>query len=271
MKKKTKRKGKHFPRLPLIIGAVIAILILAGFTSWFLTKEVSFEKAMRKPDLRDSYIEKIVKEIGKPEYVNYIYYADTQEEMEFLEKDYKFVFNPKGAMISFGEIETADNYIAVFPYAFSGELLKNEEDFISIFLHEYRHAKIAHEGKIDSIEISFFITLDGKLNELLLEDIAELDAMRMELTNQHLKISSNYRDDLLFGYLINYTNIWDHMKNMEPKFVEFLKIEFFEPWFLESPYLVKEKQAWYFKNQKTGREYYLPKEIINKYNQNSKG
>ncbi len=270
-RKRTKARGLYY----LIFALVV--VIVGSLLGWFLffRGEVSFEEAMRKPELRDGYIEKIVKKVGeKPEYIYAVYYVDTQAEMEFLKKEYEVPVNPKATMASVGKMKTVDNRVAVFPYAFGGELIKTEEDFISNLLHEYRHVEVAYKGRIGSIEIySSFLTTEGKLNESLLEDIVELDASAMELTRQ-TNISQTYRSNLLVGYMEYYSDIWNHEKIMKPEFIKFLKIEFFRPWVLGSRDLVKERQGgkevWYLKHPQTGKRYYLPEEVIRKF-QNGKG
>jgi len=119
-----------------------------------------------------------------------------------------------------------------------------------------------------------FLTTEGELNKDLLSDIMELDAMRMELSTQ-IGISKEYRAQRLGWYTTYYLNIWDRSGRMAPEFVKELKIKFFKPWMVTSPYLFKKrvegKEVWYFKHPKTGREYYLPEEIIERFSQNGKG
>ena len=163
--------------------------------------------------------------------------------------------------------------ISILPFAFSGEIIKTEADFISSLSHEYFHAESVQKGKTDSLEIfSSFLTADDQWNKDLFLDIDEMNAIKMELPQT--KISQEYRANRLGRYLEYYPNIRSHSEGMKPEFIKILKIEFFEPWMLNSPYLFKEwqdgKEIWYFKHPQTGREYQLPEEIILRF-QNGKG
>lgn len=254
------------------------VVIVGGLLGWSLLaqREVSFEEAVKKPQLRDSYIEKIVKEIGKPDYITVVNYADTQEELEFLRKKHGYIPNPDDLMSAKSKNIQVDRLgkqpwlvrTSILPYAFSGKILKTEEDFISSLLHEYRHAEVIQEGKIGQVEMfPSFLTLTGEWNENLVLDIMELDAIRIELSTQG--ISKEYRANRTGRYLDHYINIWDHSGRMEPEFIERLKIEFFQSWIATTPFLFKEmrngKEVWYLKHPETGRQYYLPEEIIARF------
>lgn len=262
--KKERRKGVWWRKFLVLSLAAIAI-ISGGLISWLLLteKEISFEVAIKNPQLREVYIEKIVKKVGKPNSVKEIIYVDTQEEREFLEKEHGIICHPKGAMVAAGKIFGTEHVVAIFPYAFSGELFKKEEDFISNLLHEFRHTEVFSRGKVRGIPVSSFLTINGELNKKLFQDIFELDAYGMELERQ-ADISSVYQNDLISGYIMYYTDIWNHEKTMEPEFIRFLKIQFFQPWMLKLPILRKEKvngkEIWYLR-LKTDK-YYLPEEII---------
>lgn len=90
IRNKGKRDGSR--KLYFLILALV-IVIVGGLTGWILlTKgEVSFEEAMKKSEVRESYIAKIVEKIGQPNYVTVVNYDDTSEEMEFLRKEYKYI------------------------------------------------------------------------------------------------------------------------------------------------------------------------------------
>ena len=283
-RRKEKRRKKGFPR-KLPIGIAIAIFILlGGLVSWFLLteKEVSFEEALKQPQLRESYIERIVEQVGKPDYVAVVNYVDTPEEVKSLIEEYNYIFNPDHLMAAHSPKIRADLLgkqsfpvrVSVFPFAFSGEIIKTETDFISCLLHEYFHAENAQKGKTDSFEIfSSFLRIDGQWNKDLFLDVDEMNAIRMELATQ-TKISQEYRVNRMGRYLDYYTNIWNHSEGMEPEFIKTLKIEFFEPWIVNVPGFFKKwqdgKEIWYLKHPETGRVYYLPEEIIWRF-QNGKG
>lgn len=284
MKKQRARKRDRVRRLSFVI-AVTAIVIVGCLASWLLLAkgEVSFEEAMKKPELRDGYIEKMVEKIGKPEYVTVVNYDDTPEEMEFLRKEYGYTPAPDDLMAThvsgvkpefFGK-QSFPVRISVFPFAFSGGIIKTEADFISTLLHEYFHAENAQRGKTGSLEIfSSFLTIDGRWNKDLFLDIDEMGAISWELATQ-TKISHEYQLNRMGRYLDHYCDIWDHSQGMEPGFIKILKIEFFEPWIVNTPFLFKEsgkaEEIWYLKHPQTGRKYYLPEEVIRKFSQNGKG
>jgi len=98
-----------------------------------------------------------VEKIGKPEYIILVNYEDTPEEMELLRKEYGYIPDPDDLMrINTPEIPLDQLgkrailvRVSIFPYAFSGEILKTEEDFISSLQHEYRHAEVIQKGKFD--------------------------------------------------------------------------------------------------------------------------
>ena len=156
-KQKTIKKDKTWKISLLIVGAVI--IIIGCLVGWFLfaEEEIDFERAMRDSAIREIYIARIIEKIGKPEYIILVNYEDTPEEMELLRKEYGYIPDPDDLMrINTPEIPLDQLgkrailvRVSIFPYAFSGEILKTEEDFISSLQHEYRHAEVIQKGKFD--------------------------------------------------------------------------------------------------------------------------
>jgi len=278
---KKEDRQKRIRKLAFLIVAA-SIVTVSGLVGWLvLSQEVSFEEAIAKPHLREDYIEKIVKKVGKPDYVREINYIDTLEEFEMLKRVLGYIPEPKTWMAILSLIEfhieelgkrPLPVRILIFPEAFTGEILKTENDFISSLLHEYHHAQVLNQGKIDSIDFRRFIIVEGTFkgcyNLALIKEIMELAAIREEI-HSPLKISSGYKIQRFHQYLEHYTNIWSHEEGMNPEFIKFLKTEFFESWMLELPYLFKEldktEEIWYFKSLITGEKFYLPEEIIRKF------
>lgn len=289
-KRRKERKKKGFWRQKLLVIFLAAMVVIAGgLVSWFLLaeKEISFEDAMKKPELRDAYIQKVVAEIGKPEYVVKINYEDTPEELEFLKRVHDYIPDPIDLMTTHPAQEVPVTQlgkrvvpvrISILPYAFSGETLKTGNDFISSLLHEYHHARMLNQEKIDSIDYQKFLIIEGEFrgsyNLPLINVMFELTAIREELSSQ-LEISNSYRAQRLSFYLTRYRWIWDYEEGMDLEFIKSLKIEFFEEWMLGVLSLFKEwrngKEVWYFKHPETGREYYLPEEIVERFSKDGKG
>lgn len=91
MKKYQKRRAKKRWDLFSLI-ALPLIIVIIGAAIWFSTRtsvEISFEAAAKKLDLREKYIEKVVKEIGKPTEIREIIYA-TPEKIEYLKKEWNY-------------------------------------------------------------------------------------------------------------------------------------------------------------------------------------
>jgi len=276
IKEKKHRKVRFFEKSSFWIIVAVAV-IFVGLIGWFLWDQqtISFAETLKYPQLREKYIEQIVKKVGKPDYITVIEYGEPKE----LEKKYNYHFKPDDFMTAIHKIPPLTEYgkkevpisICVFPPSFDKKFLKTEGDFISSLLHEYRHAEIFQKGEIEgksgaTIMFSAFLTEGGRFNKNLLDDVLELDAVKMELLRP---ISKEYHISREDRYLLYYTQIWDHSEEMNPEFIKFLKIEFFENWMLKHPDLIKEKQEgkeiWYFKHPRTAREYYLPEEIIRRF------
>lgn len=268
----------------VIAGILITVIVAAGYLVGCV-REVSFEEAVKKPEVRDNYITKIVKKIGKPDYVVEINYVDTPEEFDFLKRFHGFTPEPMTLMVTnptkeipIGQLgkQLLPVRISIFPDSFSGGILKTENDFISSLLHEYHHAKALNQGKIDLIDFKGFLIVEGKFKGQwdlsLIQVVLELTGIR-ETIHSSLKISPEYREQRFKLYLEYYAKIWDYEEGMNPEFMKSLKIEFFEDWMLERLQLYKEKQngkeIWYLRHRVTGKKYCLPDEIITKF-QNGK-
>ena len=253
-----------FLTIVIVIGTVVTSLIV-----WQSLKDVSFEEAIKNPNVRERYLARIVKQIGKVEVVKEIIYVGTPEKIKYLKRKHNYEGGPKVLMavlkseeIVPGELRKkfTPEMIAIFPYAFSGEVLKTEGDFKSSLLHEYHHVKTYLTEEVDGIKISVPpLILDE--NENLFSAVTEMDAIREELKSG-LQLSPSYQEDRYYSYLENYTSIWEKQWNTTPNFIQSLKIEFFEDWMLNRPELFR-GESWYFQHPATGRKYYFsPDEVL---------
>ena len=284
-----KREKREKSRKFYFLIVALAIIIVGSLIGWILLAkgEVSFEEAIQKPELRDGYIEKIVAEIGKPDYVQEINYVDTPEEFEFLKRVHDYIQEPKTWMATHSMEELPIEQlgkqplpvrISVFPAAFDEGVIGTENDFLSSLFHEYHHAEVLNRGKINSIDFKEFLIIEGRFkgswNLSLIKEIMEVAAIREEI-HSPIKISFIYKSQRFNQYLEHYTNIWSYEEGMNPEFIKSLKIDLFENWTLERPELIKERQKggeiWYLKHPETGREYYLPAEIVERFSQSGKG
>lgn len=264
----------------IFVIALAVMVVIGSLVGWLLLNKgkTSFAEAIKNPELREEYVARIVEKVGQPDYVTLVNYDDTPEEIEFLKKEYGYINQlsdlmtinaPKVLLDEVGKIVVPIR-ISVFPYAFSSKTITTEADFISCLLHEYRHSQVIQEGKFGEIKFyPSFLTIDQELNESLFKDVAEADALRIEIART--EISQEYRFDRMQCYMEYYTNIWSHAEKMNPDFIESLQIEFFERWMLNlsEANFVREKrdgkEIWYFKHPETGKAYYLPEEIIEKF------
>jgi hypothetical protein len=269
--------------LYLSLLAAILITIVTGCQAERF--DLTFEEASGQPQLREKYVEKIIKEIGKPNEVKEINYINTPEEWELLKRVHDFTPDPEILMTTnpiteiqvprFGK-EPFLARISIFPSAFSGEILKIENDFISSLLHEYHHVRMLNRKEIDSISYGNLVIVEGefkgKYNLSLLQVLLELTAIR-ETLQSSLEISSYYRIQRMNMYFNYYIDIWNYEGGMNLEFIRSLKVEFFEQWMLEIPGLIKQgddKKTWYLIGIDSGEKYPLPEEITRRF-QNGKG
>lgn len=261
-------------RWSLLLAAVF--FAFAAFVIVWQMLTVSFDEAVRNPEVREKYIANLVKKVGKPESVKEVFYADTQDKLEYLRKEYGYhagqmvwmVILQKEEVIT-GELRKkfAPEKIAVFPYAFSGDILKTEEDFKSSLLHEYRHAETYLLEEAGGVKIAVPpLILAG--NEKLFSAVMEIDAVRKELRSE-LKLSASYREGRYRFYLENYVSIWEGQWDADAKFIEELKIKFFESWMQFRPEMKAEivagTKSWYLEHPATKRKYYLPEEVVRSF------
>lgn len=203
IKEKKHRKVRFFekPSFWIIVAVAVIFVGLIGWGVW-ANLDISFTDAVKDPQLRDKYIEKIVEEIGKPDYITVIEYGEPKE----LEKKYNCHFEPGDFMTAIHKMLPLTEYgkkevpisICIFPLAFENKVMKTDEDFISSLLHEYCHAEIFQKGKIEgksgsTIMFSAFLTEGGRFNKNLLDDVLELDAIKVELARP--KISKEYHGE----------------------------------------------------------------------------
>lgn len=236
---------------------------------------VSFEEAVRDPSVIEKYLAGAVKELGRPEAVKVIY-AGTPAEIEKLKKEHNYQGGGNVLMFALkneqvvsgvsGELRKkfTPEIIAVFPYAFSGEILKTGEDFKSSLLHEYRHVEVFLSEEAGDVKISVPpLIMEG--NEALFKAVVEMDAIGRELRSG-LKLSPSYKEDRHAHYFENYVTVWEGPWKADAEFVENLKVKFFEPWMRMRPEMKAEivagRKNWYLEHPATKRKYYLPKELF---------
>lgn len=260
----------HVKKSSLIMAAVF--FVFAVFVAVWQILTVSFDETVGSPELREKYVVKIVNELGKPKGVDVVYIG-TPEKIEFLKKEHNYKGGEKILMAVLkneevipGELRKkfTPEMIVVFPYAFSGEVLKTGEDFKSSLLHEYRHIETYLTEEAGGIRISVLpLILEG--NEGLFSAVTEMDAIREELKSG-LKLSVSYQEDRYRHYLENYSAIWESQWNADADFIEGLKIKFFEPWMRGRPEMKAEiiagRKSWYLEHPATKRRYYLPKDLF---------
>lgn len=267
---KRKKLSKVKKRALLLAGIFFAFAV--SVVIWQISI-ISFDDAVKDPGLRERYLAGAVKELGKPEGVKGIIYASTPAEIEKLKKEHNYQ-GGKDVLMSVLKNEQVvpgglrkkftPEIIAVFPYAFSGEILETGEDFKSSLLHEYRHAEVFLSEEAGGVKISVPpLIMEG--NEALFKAVVEMDAIRIEIKSG-MKLSPSYREDRYAHYLENYAAIWEKAWIADLEFVESLKVKFFEPWMRTRSELKAEivagRKSWYLEHPITKRRYHLPKELF---------
>lgn len=270
-RKKKKTSDRRWRKIYLI--AIVLIALAAAMLIWLFSadKEISFESAKGNPSLRESYVEKVVEKIGDSPYVASVSFVPKRMEESGRKR------SPRGIVAMAVEVPPDSRTleiglplkILIFPTAFETKVIQSNTDFASALRHEYRHAEVISLRRVNLFPYADFVNTNGKWNESLLRDAIELDAISRELAGME-KISKQYRANQIKAYSTHYIDIWDQEDGMNPQLIKKMKIEFFQPWMLPSPNLAR-KGVWELRDEKTGRVYPLPQEIMEKFSKNGKG
>lgn len=219
-------------RIVLVLLTVVSLSACGGSSM----KEITYAETAYNVSARQPYIDQIVKKIGRPKYVRSVRYnPSTPQGLGLLSRPGGFTAAVRDLPLSQYEKEQVPVEIFVYTPAFAAD---TEEEFISLIEHEYRHGEQFYYGKILGFPFSFFHGTNGEENRQLWNAVRELDAYGIQI-NSRVERSRRSEVALKGFYLMYYEGLWETSGSTEPKFIEDLKIGFFEPWmtevFIEQP------------------------------------
>lgn len=263
--KAQKARKKNWKLLFLFAGLA---LFIAGITIAGMARDTAFEKAVKNPVLREGYVQEIVAKSNKPESLVQINYIDTEEGLELVPTDtYMQIasLDKETHVLDWGKKEFFFQ-LNVYPLVFaSGSPIKNDQDFLSMLMHEFRHIQVMESGEIGQFKVSNFYMPEKRSNYDLFSSIMELEAFRAQLLHKS-KISDTYWQFVRSRYLSYYADLWKFEEGLPSSLILDLKAFFFEPVSLNLSVVQLESMAKIGKNarmvnNKTGEIIEIPPEI----------
>jgi len=268
-------------------GLFVVILFAAGILL-FVTADtsISFAEAQANPQLREGFVDQVIKEYPPPPEAALVVYA-TPEIIAELESKYGITRRPSVGMITHNlepafieerGLREIKARTVIFPYMFTTSGVKSEHDFASSLRHDYRHVERFNQLEVSGFfyDGDFLMVEDGSVQQHSSESLAiiidELEIRRAQgledITPKDSKVSQRYIDDHTNVHTDIYLELLAFsVENTpaHPETMEQMIIEFFEPWFLSRDELSFTPDGTpQFTNPETGRSYILPKEVLSK-------
>lgn len=268
----------------IFVALTVALLLVSSLT--YITScerpGLNFDKAVKDPAIRQSYVQEILKKYSAPPAAKKIEYV-TPEILKELERMHQYqssqdsvlmATNPLGelSLIKVGAQELPVR-ISIFPAAFDPSFVQNEQDFISSLLHEYDH--VGHLNSLDIAGFTYakdFLIMEGQYKGehslSLIQIIMELDAFRKEISRVQEKWHSSqlYTDNRYNFYVENYLNLLEYFNEgppIDPQVKKRMILEFFSPWIARTTIasLTKDGKP-QLTHPLTGKTYLLPEEVL---------
>lgn len=181
---------------------------------------------MADSQIRQEFIAQVLKRFPLPSNVERVTYGTIED---VLRADPNYEENPPDAMVFVGLIIEGQRdvfEIFVLPQAFSGENIKNEEDFIGALLHEYSHSQLFEKEGFTTL-VRGFVALSEFQFIGFYKPIMELYALERELQRITEDNSLEYREAVEGRYIENYLELWKLGKIPKESLKSDLKVEFF--------------------------------------------
>ena len=259
MRKITRREG-------IILAGIGALGITGIFAVTAKPEKITFQEARENPELRQEYLEQFKHLFDKP-YVSEVVYEETQPE------------NTKiGARVggyNLGEMGNREAYkVEVYPFAFKGEPIKTEADFLSTLVdHEIEgHARIFYYGLKEMPESAFRGT-NGRYHGAQIDAYEAFACQNQFMSPRIRSCSKEYGFGVLSQFHEYYSNLLSASKNFpfeNPAAFEKAQTFFFKTTMLTARINGKEMILnkdghlhWLVNNE--GKRVHMPESLCEKY------